>query len=58
MMILKKIFKIESEGTLHAELCNRLSIYFKKPLSVVPRVYSDEIEDKSKDYLKFFKYNK
>ena len=52
--IIEKSFQNESEGRLHAELCNRLSIYFKKPLSVVPRVYSDEIEDKSKDYLKKF----
>ena len=50
----EKSFKNNSEGNLHAELCNKLSTYFKKPLIVVPRVYSDEIEDNSQNYLNNF----
>ncbi len=50
----EKFFQIKSEGTLHAELCNRLSTYFKIPLNVVPRIYSDEIKDTSKTYLNNF----
>ena len=50
----EKSFQNKSEGKLHAELCNKLSAYFKKPLIVVPRVYSDEIEDNSQNYLDDF----
>ena len=34
------------EGTAHAKLANSLASAISAPLSVVPRVYADEIEDK------------
>jgi len=41
-----------SEGNVHAELANVLSLILKKPIYVVPRIYADELIHESKNYLK------
>ena len=40
-----------SEGSIHAELANRLSFFLKKSISVVPRIYADQLIYEDKKYL-------
>ena len=49
-----KRFKKLREGFEHAKLCNQLNYNFKNNLLVVPRIYSDELINESKDYLELF----
>lgn len=39
----KTKYKNISEGKVHAELANLLNLKFKKPIIIVPRIYSDEL---------------
>lgn len=46
-----------SEGFIHAELANRLSIFLKKPIFVVPRIYADQLIVEDKNYLQDYGKN-
>ena len=49
--------RCKSEGSLHAELANSLSIALSEDIFVVPRIYSDELIEDKCTYLENFNKN-